>query len=108
MVLSFPLIHLYNGMNFKEFLRDSITVPKGNIFIPPQQIYPDTIERYRKTANFKLPKGVIDDGKKFPGWKSLGNYDSSFPKIYITDGVHRILSQDQEEITVQIEDGKFY
>ena len=100
-------------MDFKDFVAKTILVPLGNILIPPQRMYPDTIEKYKKSPPSRLPKGVIDDGKKFPQWRFIKPrlYHPAYPKVYITDGVHRILAQmqlHQKAIRVELEDGKFY
>lgn len=106
-------------MRFRIWFESQIKIfPIGNIFIPPQKIFYNTIEKYKATPSERLPTGVIDDGRKFPGWRPMEDengipfsHDSQHPDIYITDGVHRILAKVQlnhKSIEIEVEDGKFY
>lgn len=94
---------------FKTWLDDWKLIPTKNILLPPQIIYPSKVQHYVDNPSKILPKGIISDSPhKFPGWKHIGstNPNPDYPLIYVTDGVHRILSQikmGKKNIQIKIE-----
>jgi hypothetical protein len=84
-------------------------IPLDNLWIPHRSInrqYHDRIQYYQENIEFKKPTGVAEtdyyNSQYFNGWVKLTKrkYLPDYPKVYVTDGVHRVLALEKNGVKI--------